>query len=109
MIDMMVILVFFLIFTAVFTQDEHSRAESAGRGHAVPDLPEGLNLEVIVRKDTIQVADRGTGVLKELPLVSGRVRSQGPVRLPEAGESRSTGQDRRDDSARAGHRSTTRW
>ena len=33
---------------------------------AVPDLPEGLDLEVIVRKDTLEVADRKTGLLKSL-------------------------------------------
>lgn len=67
MIDMMVILVFFLIFTAVFTRTNVLELNLPGADAAVPDLPEGLNLEVIIRKDLIQVADRGTGVLKELP------------------------------------------
>ena len=69
MIDMMVILVFFLIFTAVFTRTNILELNLPGADSAVPDLPEGLNLEVIVRKESIQVADRGTGLLKELPLV----------------------------------------
>lgn len=67
MIDMMVILVFFLIFTAVFTKTNVLELNLPGADAAVPDLPQGLNLEVIVRKDVIQVSDRGTGVLKELP------------------------------------------
>ncbi len=70
MIDMMVILVFFLIFTAVFTRTNILELNLPGPSADVPDLPEGLNLEVIVRKDAIQVADRGTGVLKELPRIA---------------------------------------
>jgi biopolymer transport protein ExbD len=68
MIDMMIILVFFLIFTAVFTRTHVLELNLPGADAAVPDLPEGLNLEIVVRKGGIQVADRGTGVLKELPL-----------------------------------------
>lgn len=70
MIDMMIILVFFLIFTAVFTKTNVLELNLPGADSAVPDLPEGLNLEVIVRKDIIQVADRGTGVLRELPIAA---------------------------------------
>jgi biopolymer transport protein ExbD len=54
MIDMMTILVVFLIFSAVFTRTN------------ILELPQGLQLEVIVRKDRIDVADRGTGLLKSL-------------------------------------------
>jgi biopolymer transport protein ExbD len=67
MIDMMIILVFFLIFTAVFTKTNILELNLPGADSAVPDLPEGLNLEVIVRKDVIEVADRGTGLMKSLP------------------------------------------
>jgi biopolymer transport protein ExbD len=67
MIDMMVILVFFLIFTAVFTKTNVLELNLPGADSAVPDLPEGLNLEVIIRKAAIEVADRGTGLLKSLP------------------------------------------
>jgi biopolymer transport protein ExbD len=67
MIDMMVILVFFLIFTAVFTKTNVLELNLPGADSAVPDLPEGLNLEVIIRKTAIEVADRGTGLLKSLP------------------------------------------
>ena len=71
MIDMMIILVFFLIFTAVFTKTNILELNLPGADSAVPDLPEGLNLEVIVRADRIEVADRGTGLLKSLPLQQG--------------------------------------
>lgn len=67
MIDMMVILVFFLIFTAVFTKTNVLELNLPGADSAVPDLPEGLNLEVVIRRDKIEVADRGTGLLKSLP------------------------------------------
>ncbi|HEU4654929.1 MAG TPA: biopolymer transporter ExbD [Steroidobacteraceae bacterium] len=67
MIDMMVILVFFLIFTAVFTKTNVLELNLPGADSAVPDLPQGLNLEVIVRKAGIEIADRGTGLLKSLP------------------------------------------
>jgi biopolymer transport protein ExbD len=68
---MMIILVFFLIFTAVFTKTNVLELNLPGADSSVPDLPEGLNLEVIVRKGGIEVADRGTGVLKSLPVTAG--------------------------------------
>jgi len=67
MIDMMVILVFFLIFSAVFTRTSILELNLPAANQEVPDLPQGLQLEVIVRKDRIEVADRGTGLLKSLP------------------------------------------
>lgn len=70
MIDMMIILVFFLIFTAVFTKTHVLELNLPGADSAVPDLPQGLNLEVIVRKQAIEVADRGTGVLRTVPLAA---------------------------------------
>jgi biopolymer transport protein ExbD len=68
MIDMMIILVFFLIFTAVFTKTNVLELNLPGADSAVPDLPEGLNLEVIIRKNAIEVADRGTGLLRSVPM-----------------------------------------
>jgi biopolymer transport protein ExbD len=68
MIDMMIILVFFLIFTAVFTKTNVLELNLPGADAAVPDLPQGLNLEVIIRKNVIQVADRGTGLLKSVAM-----------------------------------------
>jgi biopolymer transport protein ExbD len=71
MIDMMIILVFFLIFTAVFTKTNILELNLPGADSAVPDLPEGLNLEIVVRRGVIEVADRGTGLLKSLPSTTG--------------------------------------
>lgn len=67
MIDMMVILVFFLIFTAVFSKTNILELNLPGASTAVPELPEGLHLEVIVRGGGIDVADRATGVLHSVP------------------------------------------
>jgi biopolymer transport protein ExbD len=67
MIDMMVILVVFLIFSAVFTRINILELNLPAANQAVPDLPKGLQLEVIVRKNVIEVADRGTGLLKSFP------------------------------------------
>ena len=68
MVDMMIILVFFLIFSAVFTKTNILELNLPGADAAVPDLPQGLNLEVIIRKESIEVADRGTGRLRLIPL-----------------------------------------
>lgn len=67
MIDMMVILVFFLIFTAVFSKTNVLELNLPSSAAGVPDLPKGLQLEVIVRDGSIDVADRATGVLQSLP------------------------------------------
>jgi biopolymer transport protein ExbD len=68
MIDMMIIMVFFLIFSAVFTRTSILELNLPAANAEVPDLPKGLQLEVIVRKDRIDVADRGTGLLKSVPV-----------------------------------------
>jgi biopolymer transport protein ExbD len=70
MIDMMTILVVFLIFSAVFTRTNILELNLPAANQAVPDLPQGLQLEVIVRKDHIEVADRGTGLLKSVANVA---------------------------------------
>jgi len=67
MIDMMVILVFFLIFTAVFSKTNILQLNlPANSTAAVPELPKGLKLEIIVRPDDIVVNDRNSGPLKVL-------------------------------------------
>ena len=71
MIDMMVILVFFLLFTAVFSNTQILELNLPAPNSSVPELPKGLNLEVIVRANRIEVADRGTGLLKSLPSQQG--------------------------------------
>jgi biopolymer transport protein ExbD len=71
MIDMMVILVFFLLFTAVFSNTNILELNLPAPNSSVPELPKGLNLEVIVRQNTIEIADRNTGVLRTLPRKEG--------------------------------------
>jgi biopolymer transport protein ExbD len=72
MIDMMTILVVFLIFSAVFTRTNILELNLPAANQAVPNLPQGLQLEVIVRKDRIEVADRGTGLLKSLAVTDAK-------------------------------------
>jgi biopolymer transport protein ExbD len=68
MIDMMVILVFFLIFTAVFSKTNILQLNLPAASTAAPlDLPKTLKLEVIIRPDELIVNDRNLGPLKSLP------------------------------------------
>ena len=69
MIDMMVILVFFLIFSAVFTRTNiiELNIPVPDASATVPEQPEKLQLEVVVRQSTIDVTDRNKGVPKSLP------------------------------------------
>ncbi len=67
MIDMMVMLVCFLVFSAVFTRTSILELNFPAANAAIPDLPQGLQLEVVVRQSGLEVGDRGTGVLKTLP------------------------------------------
>jgi biopolymer transport protein ExbD len=75
--NLMVILVPFLLITAVFSrltilQLNLPAAESE------PTVNEQLlNIEVIVRKDQIQITDRGTGLLQALPNLDGRYDLRG--------------------------------
>jgi biopolymer transport protein ExbD len=66
MIDMMVILVFFLIFTAVFPKTNILQMNLPNNSSAPLDLPKDLKLEVIIRPDDIVVNDRNSGPLKVL-------------------------------------------
>jgi biopolymer transport protein ExbD len=67
MIDMMVILVFFLLFTAVFSNTNILELNLPAPNSSVPDLPKGLQLEIHVRHAGIDIADRNTGILRSLP------------------------------------------
>ena len=67
MIDVMVILVFFLLFTAVFSKTNILELNLPAPNATLPAEQLGFQLEVIVRKNQIEVADRSTGILKSLP------------------------------------------
>jgi len=67
MIDMMVILVFFLIFTAVFSKTNILQLNLPSNSQAaMPELPKGLKLEIIVHAGDIVINDRNSGPLKLL-------------------------------------------
>jgi biopolymer transport protein ExbD len=64
---MMVILVFFLIFTAVFSKTNILQLNLPASSNAAPlDLPKGLKLEVIIRPNDLVINDRNSGPLKTL-------------------------------------------
>jgi len=67
MIDIFTVLVTFLLMTAVFyrTVILELNLPTAQNNDTPP--PPTLQLEVMVRKATIQVADRGSGLLQEFP------------------------------------------
>jgi biopolymer transport protein ExbD len=72
MIDMMVILVFFLIFTAVFSKTNILELNLPSNSQtAMPELPKGLKLEIIVQPGEIVVNDRNSGPLKVLANTAG--------------------------------------
>ncbi|NNM60863.1 MAG: biopolymer transporter ExbD [Steroidobacteraceae bacterium] len=66
MIDMMVILVFFLIFTAVFSKTNILPLNLPSNAAPGAPLPKGLKLEVIIRPGDILVNDRNSGPLKDI-------------------------------------------
>lgn len=68
MLDVMVILVFFLLFTAVFSRTSILELSLPPPSADSPPLPPQLELEVIVRHDRIEVADKATGPLRTLPM-----------------------------------------
>lgn len=67
MLDVMVILAFFLIFTAVFTRTSILEVRLPGPDAAVASGQPTLELEVIVRRAGLQVAERSAGVLQSIP------------------------------------------
>jgi biopolymer transport protein ExbD len=72
MLDIFTILLFFLIFTAVFSKTHIVELDLPAKSSEPLKLPEGLQLEVVVRKGELVVQDRNTGPLKPLPNIEGR-------------------------------------
>ena len=79
MIDIFTVLVTFLLMTAVFSRTVILQMNLPAAQSEFKEPPPGLQLEVMVRKDMLQVADRNTGPLATLP-------SQNPGRNPPSGE-----------------------
>ena len=67
MIDIFTVLVTFLLMTAIFSRTVVLDLKLPSNNASFPELPKGLNLEVIVRADSLTIADRGTGPLHALP------------------------------------------
>ena len=67
MIDIFTVLVTFLLMTAIFSRTVVLDLKLPSNNASFPELPKGLNLEVIVRSNLLTIADRGTGPLRTLP------------------------------------------
>jgi biopolymer transport protein ExbD len=65
--NLMVVLVPFLLITAVFSRMTILELNLPSSSQAVPETPQAINLEIVVRRSTIEVADRGTGLLRAFP------------------------------------------
>jgi biopolymer transport protein ExbD len=70
MLDVMVILTFFLIFTAVFSKTSVLEVNLPGPGAQAADEKPRFELELILRKSGIEVADRNQGVLETIPVAA---------------------------------------
>lgn len=67
MIDIFTVLVTFLLMTAVFSRTVILQLNLPPPSTEARDPPQGLQLEVMVRKNALQVADRNSGLLAQLP------------------------------------------
>jgi biopolymer transport protein ExbD len=70
MIDIFTVLVTFLLMTAVFSRTVILQLNLPPPNTTWKEPPPGLQLEVMVRKDLLQVADRNTGPLATFPNVA---------------------------------------
>src|SRR5690606_36619759 len=66
--NLMVVLVPFSLITAVFSRLSIAELNLPSGGPPPPDQQQGFELEVVVRKNAIEVADRGRGVLGRYPV-----------------------------------------
>src|SRR6201990_3204921 len=67
MIDIFTVLVTFLLMTAVFSRTVILELKLPTNNPSFVEPPPGLELEVIVRQGSMQVADRMTGLLVTFP------------------------------------------
>lgn len=67
MIDIFTVLVTFLLMTAVFSRTVILELKLGTNAESFTEPPPGLELEVIVRKNLLMVADKKTGPLRTLP------------------------------------------
>src|SRR5450755_1973937 len=71
MIDIFTVLVTFLLMTAVFSRTVVLELNLPAQQTEFKEPPQGLQLEVLVRKDSMLVADRNSGPLATLPNTAG--------------------------------------
>jgi biopolymer transport protein ExbD len=71
MIDIFTVLVTFLLMTAVFSRTVILQINMPANQTEFKEPPPGLMIEVMVRKDLLQVADRNTGPLATMPNTAG--------------------------------------
>jgi biopolymer transport protein ExbD len=69
--NLMVILVPFLLITAVFSRLAILELNLPSEGQQAESEPETLQLEVIIRADRIEVGGRGQGLMTGLPQING--------------------------------------
>jgi biopolymer transport protein ExbD len=67
MIDIFTVLVTFLLMTAVFSRTVITELKLGSNEQNFVTPPPGLKLEIIVRKNSLTIADRETGPLRKLP------------------------------------------
>src|ERR1700689_5325404 len=67
MSDIFTVLVTFLLMTAVFSRTVVLELDLPAQQTEFKEPPPGLQLEVLVHKDSLQVADRNSGPLATLP------------------------------------------
>ena len=79
MIDIFTVLVTFLLMTAVFSRTVILELKLPNQNAAFVEPPPGLKLEVLLRQNMVQVADRNSGPLATFP----RTDLTGPYDLVE--------------------------
>jgi biopolymer transport protein ExbD len=82
MIDIFTVLVTFLLMTAVFSRTVILELKLPTNNPNFVEPPPGLELEVILRQNMVQVADKKTGPLATFP----RAQSDGPYDLKALSE-----------------------
>ncbi|MGQ0383737.1 MAG: ExbD/TolR family protein [Gammaproteobacteria bacterium] len=70
--NLMVVLVPFLLITAVFSRMTILELNLPSSSQSLPETPQAINLEIVVRQSTIETADRGTGLLRAFPDKEGK-------------------------------------
>lgn len=65
--NLMVVLTPFLLITAVFSRMTILELNLPSSSQAVSETTQAINLEIVVRESRIEVADRGSGLLRAFP------------------------------------------